>query len=356
MMKIKQIKTYLQAFELTRPYKVAYKTQTTAENVIVEILTEDGYLGLGAGAPATEVTGETLSQCLTALMPDNLSWCMDKNICDFQALKQSCYTHLSKTPAACAAVDIALHDLYAQVQKKPLVELLGQVHSRLPTSITIGIKSLTETLEEAKEYIDRGFKILKVKLGCDLVEDIERLFKIREHFGSSIQIRVDPNQGYSLEDLKVFFDKTASLNIEFVEQPIKASNTSALYELSEAQRNKIALDESLLTVDDAIKALIPTPCSGIFNIKLMKCGGIYGAQKIAKVAHQSKIDLMWGCMDESIISIAAALHVAFSSRATRYLDLDGSFDLAKDIVNGGFYLEDGFMSCIAKPGLGLARI
>ena len=52
-MKIKQIKTYLQAFELTRPYKVAYKTQTTAENVIVEILTEDGYLGLGAGAPAT---------------------------------------------------------------------------------------------------------------------------------------------------------------------------------------------------------------------------------------------------------------------------------------------------------------
>lgn len=62
---------------------------------------------------------------------------------------------------------------------------------------------------------------------------------------------------------------------------------------------------------------------------------------------------MWGCMDESIVSISAALHVALASPATRYLDLDGSFDLSRDIVSGGFVLEDGFLRTSESPGLGV---
>ena len=62
---------------------------------------------------------------------------------------------------------------------------------------------------------------------------------------------------------------------------------------------------------------------------------------------------MWGCMDESRISIAAALHAAFASPATRYLDLDGSLDLARDVVDGGFTLEAGVMSTTDVPGLGV---
>jgi L-alanine-DL-glutamate epimerase-like enolase superfamily enzyme len=58
-------------------------------------------------------------------------------------------------------------------------------------------------------------------------------------------------------------------------------------------------------------------------------------------------------MNESIISITAALHAALASRATCYLDLDGSLDLARDIVNGGFILKDGMLSVSNKPGLGV---
>jgi L-alanine-DL-glutamate epimerase-like enolase superfamily enzyme len=61
-------------------------------------------------------------------------------------------------------------------------------------------------------------------------------------------------------------------------------------------------------------------------------------------------------MDESIISIAAALHVALASPATRYLDLDGSLDLAQDVVIGGFRLENGMMSTLDQPGLGVTKI
>ena len=91
---------------------------------------------------------------------------------------------------------------------------------------------------------------------------------------------------------------------------------------------------------------------GIYNIKLMKCGGIFPAKGIADIALLAGIDLMWGCMDESIVSISAALHAALASPATKYLDLDGSFDLAKDLVEGGFVLKDGFLSTNDRPGLG----
>jgi L-alanine-DL-glutamate epimerase-like enolase superfamily enzyme len=71
------------------------------------------------------------------------------------------------------------------------------------------------------------------------------------------------------------------------------------------------------------------------------------------VAELAGIDVMWGCMDESAISIAAALHAAYASPATRYLDLDGSLDLARDVVEGGFSIEDGRMRVTDAPGLGV---
>ncbi len=92
---------------------------------------------------------------------------------------------------------------------------------------------------------------------------------------------------------------------------------------------------------------------GIFNIKLMKCGGVAPGLEIAGMAHHAGIDLMWGCMDESIVSISGALHAALAAPATQYLDLDGSLDLAQDIVTGGFMLENGWLRTLDKPGLGV---
>jgi L-alanine-DL-glutamate epimerase-like enolase superfamily enzyme len=92
---------------------------------------------------------------------------------------------------------------------------------------------------------------------------------------------------------------------------------------------------------------------GVWNIKLMKCGGIAPALRIADTAKRHGIELMWGCMDESEIGIAAALHAAFACPATRYLDLDGSLDLARDPARGGFELVDGSMRTSDRPGLGV---
>ncbi len=67
------------------------------------------------------------------------------------------------------------------------------------------------------------------------------------------------------------------------------------------------------------------------------------------------VDLFWGCNDESIVSITAALHTAFACPNTKYIDLDGSLDLGRDVVKGGSILKDGYMYGSDKPGLGWLR-
>ena len=203
---------------------------------------------------------------------------------------------------------MALYDLFAQCLKVPLVRYLGQCHTSLPTSITIGIKGVDETVTEGQEYVGRGFRYLKVKLGRSPEEDWERLAKLREALGKAIAIRVDANQGYSFLQLEDFYDRTRGMNLELIEQPLAVSLTEEYRKLPAEIKECIALDESLVSPTDAWHLASRPSAGGIFNIKLMKCGGITPAREIATLAKCAGIDLMWGCNDESIISIAAALH------------------------------------------------
>ena len=355
-MKITGIKSQVEAMPLTRPYTIALRRIDDVQMSFVELTTDDGLTGIGCASPAAMVTGETRDACTAALDEDALAWLEGLDPRTLPAICRELDARMPKTPAARAAVDIALHDLLAQRLGVPLVDMLGRAHETLPTSITIGIKSVDETVEEALEYVGRGFKILKVKLGHSLDEDLARLARLREEIDAGIGIRVDPNQGYDADQLNTFVDNTGSLDIEFLEQPMAADDIAAMRALPEHVRDRLAADETLHSPGDALTLIEPPRACGIFNIKLMKCGGVHSAGRIADIADTAGVELMWGCMDESVVSISAALHVALASPATRYLDLDGSLDLARDVVDGGFVLEDGYMRTVDRPGLGVRRL
>lgn len=212
-----------------------------------------------------------------------------------------------------------------------------------------------DTLEEARAFVKNGFKVLKIKTGLHAQEDAERTIKVYEEFGNNIAIRVDANQGYDAHELHAFLTATGHIPLELIEQPLPVGQEKELLHFPEAVRKKIAADESLKDIQSAVElAAAPKPY-GIYNIKLMKCGGISNALDMAQVAKAGGIDLFWGCNDESIISITAALHAAFSCPNTKYLDLDGSFDLLDDVVKEGFILKDGWMYLSDRPGLGTSK-
>ncbi len=78
-----------------------------------------------------------------------------------------------------------------------------------------------------------------------------------------------------------------------------------------------------------------------------------GANQISEIAQKAGISLFWGCNDENIVSITAALHTAYSCKNTKYLDLDGSFDIEDPYFTGGFSIKSGYMYPNELPGLGI---
>ncbi len=355
-MKIKSIKSWSADLGNTKPYTIAFKTIDEVLNAFVEIELDNGTTGIGAGNPSEYVTGESFEQCEAALKEPNISFLVGRDIREIHQLTFEVWQKFPGNPAARAALDIALYDAFTKFLGIPLVKYLGQKIHSLPTSNTIGIKNVEETLKEAQEYGDRGFKVLKVKLGKDLSEDIERIAKLREKFGKKFTIRIDANQGYDVAKTIEFYNKTKQLDVELIEQPLPAKAVDEMRKLPEEIRKILAADESLLTPKSALELVKPPLATGIFNIKFMKCGGISQGLKIADIGLHEGVDLFWGCNDESIISITAALHTAFACSNTKYIDLDGSLDLARDIVKGGFILKDGVMHCSDKPGLGVERV
>lgn len=356
MTKIKDIKVWSADLGNQRPYTIAFKTVDEVRNAFVLITLDNGITGLGSGNPSEYVVGENLTQCLEALDLNNLDFLIGRDIREINQLNFEILKKFPKNPAARAALDIALLDAFTKYLGIPLVQYFGQKIKSMPTSNTIGIKNVEETLKEAEEFKGMGFTILKVKLGKDLEEDVERMVKLREKYGSYFTIRIDANQGYNVAQTIDFYQRTKHLNIELIEQPLPAKAIDEMRSLPDEVKKIVAADESLISPKDALELVKPPYAAGIFNIKIMKSGGPSQGLKIADIAYQSGIDLFWGCNDESLVSITASLHAAFACPHTKYIDLDGSLDLVQDVAKGGFIIKDGVMSCADRPGLGVELI
>ncbi|MES3017831.1 MAG: dipeptide epimerase [Bacteroidota bacterium] len=354
-MNIRSITAYKRSLALTKPYTIARDTFYDTENVFVEIELNNGMIGLGAACPEGAVVGETADVTIKNLESDPVRQLVGKDIREFMAHITSIAEVFGAFPGTMAAVDIALHDAFGKWLDIPIIDFYGRKHHKMLTSITIGIKNVEETINEAKEYYSQGFKALKVKTGLDPQVDAERILKLREVFNTHFSLRVDANTGYNVKQLGLFLELTKGADIEVIEQPFLPGKENELLQFAPDVRKIFTADESLTSPATALDLVKENPY-GIFNIKLMKCGGIRSGLQIAGIAKHANIDLFWGCNDESRISITAALHAALSCPHTRFLDLDGSFDLAEDLAEGGFVLEDGYLMTNSKSGLGLTKV
>ena len=361
-MRIRSIAVSREKFALTRPYAIAGQAPVTdVENVVVRIETEDGASRASApGSPGEHVTGETNESCRAALAPANLEWLRGRDVRTLRALCRESAERFPLTPAARAAVDIALHDLLGKRAGLPLADVLGRAHDALADlDHDRHQAAATRRWPRPTSTSAADFRVLKVKIGDSLEEDVERLAKLREHVGRRAVIRVDANIGYSIEETARFFERTRAARDRVRRAAGDARELRPHPGAAAAWRARIAADESLHGETDALDLAGPAgdPACGIYNIKLMKCGGVWPALRIAAIAETAGVSLMWGCMDESRISIAAALHAAFASPATRYLDLDGSLDLARDVVVGRLHARERRDADDRRPpGLGVSAI
>lgn len=350
-MKIISAQIFPTELKLKVPYTIAYENVDTAWNIFLKITTSDGVTGFGCAAPDPEVTNETKNS-----VTDTFKNILEPYLIGKDPLRYALHlTELKKTaaarPSALAMVDMALFDLLGKKANLPIYRLLGAYRTRIRTSITIGILPLDQTLMKAEQFIGKGFKILKLKGGKDVDEDIERINRVRENVGNKIELRFDANQGYNVEQSLKFFEATKKSRVELIEQPTPKGEPDLLRRVTNNVSIPIMADESLMNLRDAFR-LAKRDLVDTVNIKLMKVGGIFEALKINSVAQAANLEAMVGCMDESALAISAGLHFALARANVIYADLDGHLDLIDDPAHGAVILKDGTLYPTDKPGLG----
>jgi L-alanine-DL-glutamate epimerase-like enolase superfamily enzyme len=350
-MKIKTVDYFRLDMPLAVPYTIAYETVSQAGNIILHITTDTGLSGWGCAAPDLEITGETQASVEADIDNTIRDLLLGESPFQIARFTHSLKTIIPQSSAAIAMVDMALYDLLARQADLPLFQLLGGYRKGIPTSITIAILPVHDTLEMARRYFSEGFTILKLKGGLNLEEDIEKILRLREVFGADFGLRFDANQGYTAEESIKWYKQTKKANVEIIEQPTKPKPDDQLSRVTENVSIPVMADESIKTLGDAFH-LASNNLIDMVNIKIMKVGGILESQHINSVAKAAGMEVMVGCLDECALGISAGLHFALSRPNIEFADLDGHIDLKNDPFEGLFTLQNGILIPTNEPGLG----
>lgn len=177
----------------------------------------------------------------------------------------------------------------------------------------------------------KKFSLLKIKAGFDDDTDFIRTVAA----SGSAKICIDANQGWkNAETALQKIQQLKGLNIVFIEQPLPAAAYDEMKKLKPQSPFTLLADESFQTIDDLPKI---ENCFHGINIKLMKCGGLTQAYRIALAAQASGLKMLMGCMSESSCGIAAA---ATLQPLMNWVDLDGPLLISNDPFSGISY-ENG---------------
>jgi L-alanine-DL-glutamate epimerase-like enolase superfamily enzyme len=333
------------------PFTIATGTMDHAQNVFIRVHTDAGFYGVGECSAFPMIVGETQDTCLVMAREFAKLW-QGQNALDIPARMQQLHGFTAGNSTIKSAFDIALFDIAAKNADLPLYQFLSGQRREVESDITIGIAGPHAMALKALDFKATGASILKVKLGKNAVDDVERIRQIREAVGSNIQIRIDANQGWSFDDAVFALQALGPYDIEFCEQPMRTWYDDRLPELMQLSPVKIMADESVYNHHDAHKQINSGSCHYI-NIKMAKSGGILEAMNIHNEAASKGIACMMGGMLESRIALSAKLHFVYASPNIRFYDMDTCMlgHLQDPCVGGVIY--DGYKLDISdEPGIG----
>lgn len=318
---------------LAEKFSISRESWVSTRNVFVKI-SYAGEFGVGEASPSSR-WGEIPESVMAQIENVNLS--MLSSPFDVEML-----ANLLPPGSARCAVDIALHDLAAKLAGISVSDLLGTSpdDQRPSTSVTLPIAHPSQIVDRALRYSDHPF--LKMKVGFD--GDVEAVAAVRKAFGGAI--RIDANEGWSVDDAISRLRRLEPLDIELCEQPIPAGNHDDLRLIAKTTAIPIYADEDVCTSRDV--AELAGVVDGV-NLKLRKAGGIRETMKAIAVARAHRMGVMIGCDLDSGVAVTAGAHVA---ALVDQVDLDGPLLLSNDPYPGVVYRR-GSMLVPDGPGLGL---
>jgi o-succinylbenzoate synthase len=343
-------------FPLYVPFTTALHSVEVKNCILVRLESDTGIVGWGEAAPEQEITGDdhfTAYHVLRDILNDVVAGARLEDEDDLNELLLELARYIEQSSTAVAAVDIALHDLWSREEGVPLYSRFGVTVKPLKTSISIGIMETDALLTKIGAIVDSGADSIKLKIGSGVDDDVELVSTVRARFGDTITLRLDANQAYTPDSAITLLKRLEKFDIEFVEQPVPASDLPGLKRVNDEAAIPVMADEAVRYYDDLVKIVEGDICNRV-NLKLMKSGGLHQLNRFIQYCKTNNIDAMIGCMVETPIGISAGVNLALQGGVVRWTDLDGHLFL-KDIerVFSGFSTDGAMNNISGDPGLGL---
>jgi o-succinylbenzoate synthase len=349
-MRIERLELVPFSLPFREPYVTARGRLERRELILVRLRSSGGPDGLGEAAPLALRGGPDLGAVVNELrdlcapviegakltstsLPDLIAVCAARGVSE-QAL---------------AGIDIALHDLASKMEGKPVWQLLGASEARpVPCNATLPAGEPSFVAERASEWAARGYTTFKLKLGTE--RDTEQVAAVRDAIGDDAHIRIDANGVWTAQQAVEMLSGLQPFGIELAEQP--APDLAGLAEVRRRTRIPVAADESVVTVEDAGRAVELAACD-MATVKVAKVGGFAAGLDVAR-----EIPSFLSSALDGPVGIAAAAHLAqviprtgLAAHLAHGLATAELFD--ETIASAGLELRDAALFLRNEPGLGV---
>ncbi len=349
---IADVRCYRYRIPFRRPFATAHGSLSAREGAIVEIVVANGISGLGEIAPLPEFSGGTLSKALASLSSCSTRLCgrqLD------EALQELPGEGMSASTAY--ALECALLDTAGQSERRSVAELLAGPgilpRASINVNAVIGATSLEETIQQVRAAIAAGFGCVKLKVGRNERLDLERIAAVRAELGPALHLRLDANEAWSFEQAYSLLKQCERFAIQYVEQPLPATDLAGMQRLRQLVAIPLAADEALHDLASA-RRILAERAADVLILKPQLMGGLRLAQQVIREAAEQGVQSVITSTIESGIGLVAALHLA---AATPLITLEcglATLDLlVDDLLDHPLSLRDGLLAVPTGPGLGI---
>jgi L-alanine-DL-glutamate epimerase-like enolase superfamily enzyme len=358
-MRIRSAALFTVDLPLADPFQHASSGRIDALNdIVLRLESEDGHVGYGeVRGNVHYTTGDSPGRVLAVLRDMLVPALLGMDASSPCAAMERIEGIIVGNTSAKTVIDSALHDLLGKALGVPVHVLLGgRLHESLLTHATLPFTTPEETKRRAADRLDKGFRILKLRVGLKPFErDVERTAVVREaidgHPGRSETILgIDANQGWRPKEAIRNIRRLSEFGVSFAEQPVLGDDYAGLREIRRSIDADVIADESCGTPEDLLR-LIREEAADSFHFKLYKGGGIAQMMRMAAIAESAGFSYVIGQSDEGMLATAAAVHCGLVCRAKSY-ELWGFHRIAAQPYRG-IEMREGAIHISGRPGLGI---
>ena len=334
-----------------------YSNYEKMNYVIAKIHLDNGIVGVGEASPIDpSFYGETQQSIITAIQKWIDPAIRGHDPQNINKIESMIRKRFAENYCAKAAVDMALYDAVGKSLNTPVYSLLGgRFRERASAALELGIIKPKDMQQAVDKILELKPTVVKLHVGTTPEEDVLEIKAFRDAVGSRAVIRADANCAYTTDEAIRVIRKVDDCGLEYFEQPVARTNLDGLAEIRRAVQTPIAVDESVLTPEDAM-AVCKKQAADVINIKLTRVGGINPGKKIADIAQSSFLKAHVGCEFEFGVATAAKVHMAVAlendtcAAAGEFTEM---VMLQDNIVKQPYKIENSHITPNDKPGLGV---